>query len=192
MNTTEIIKKTLKNLSIDPVNQGVSDGMRWFGTGKTTSIYSPIDGFLIAKVKNGSGKDYEITIKRASEAFTMWREVPAPKRGDVVRQLGDILRKYKNDLGRLVTIEMGKSIQEGLDERKMEREKEGQAKEKSTKENGEAKKAKLKKKTSAKPAAREKETELKEVKTEAKKEEVDKKETEKKEAEKEIKEEKED
>ncbi len=61
-------------------------------------------------------EEYEKVIVKAQEAFTTWRNVPAPKRGEVVRQIGDSLRAHKADLGKLVSYEMGKSYQEGLGE----------------------------------------------------------------------------
>ncbi|MCX7612469.1 MAG: aldehyde dehydrogenase family protein [Ignavibacterium sp.] len=108
----------LKNLGIKEKNFGSSTGLKW---NETTSegelkIYSPVDGEYIASVYQASNEDYENVIKTAEEAFKYWRKVPAPKRGEIVRQIGDKLRKYKQDLGRLVSYEMGKSLQEGLGE----------------------------------------------------------------------------
>ncbi len=112
------IKKAMETLGVtDGVNQGVSTGAKWFETeGATTSSFSPIDGKEIGKVKNGTLDDYEMVIKKAQEAFKEWRLVPAPIRAEVVRQIGLELRKYKNELGALVTYEMGKIYQEGLGE----------------------------------------------------------------------------
>ena len=112
------IKKAMATLGVtDGVNQGVSTGAKWFDTeGATTSSFSPIDGKEIGKVKNGTLDDYEMVIKKAQEAFKEWRLVPAPIRAEVVRQIGLELRKYKNELGALVTYEMGKIYQEGLGE----------------------------------------------------------------------------
>lgn len=108
----------LKNLGIKDKNFGSSTGLKW---NETTSegelkIYSPVDGEYIASVYQASDADYEKVIKTAEEAFRYWRKVPAPKRGEIVRQIGDKLRKYKQDLGQLVSYEMGKSLQEGLGE----------------------------------------------------------------------------
>lgn len=108
----------LKNLGIKEKNFGSSTGLKW---NETTSedelkIYSPATGEYIASVYQASEKDYENVIKTAEEAFKYWRKVPAPKRGEIVRQIGDKLRKYKQDLGQLVSFEMGKSLQEGLGE----------------------------------------------------------------------------
>jgi len=112
------IKKAMETLGVtDGVNQGVSTGAKWFDTeGATTASFSPIDGKEIGKVKNGTLEDYEMVIKKAQEAFKEWRLVPAPIRAEVVRQIGLELRKYKNELGALVTYEMGKIYQEGLGE----------------------------------------------------------------------------
>ncbi|MGB5384709.1 MAG: aldehyde dehydrogenase family protein [Lutimonas sp.] len=111
------IKQVLKNLGIDQVNQGVSSGTKWFDTGgDMTASYSPIDGSLIGKVQNAKWDDYEKLIARAQKAFVVWRKVPAPIRGEVVRQIGLELRKHKDDLGALVSYEMGKIYQEGKGE----------------------------------------------------------------------------
>jgi aldehyde dehydrogenase (NAD+) len=111
------IKEVLKRLEIEDINQGVSTGEDWFETsGAITESYSPIDGALIAKVKNGTMDDYEMVIKKAQEAFKIWRQVPAPERAEVVRQIGNALREYKDDLGALVTYEMGKILEEGKGE----------------------------------------------------------------------------
>lgn len=108
----------LKKLGIKEKNFGSSTGLKWNET--TTEgelkIYSPATGDYIASVYQASDSDYENVIKTAQEAFKYWRKVPAPKRGEIVRQIGDKLRKYKQDLGQLVSFEMGKSLQEGLGE----------------------------------------------------------------------------
>ncbi|MEN8186877.1 MAG: aldehyde dehydrogenase family protein [Bacteroidota bacterium] len=111
------INKVLKTFGITDVNQGVSTGNDWFDTdGAITSSSSPIDGKEIAKVKNATMEDYEMVMKKAQEAFIEWRQVPAPERGEIVRLIGLELRKYKEELGALVTYEMGKIFQEGLGE----------------------------------------------------------------------------
>ena len=110
-------QQVLSKLGIAEINQGVSTGAIWLeSNGQTTESLSPVDGSIIASVKNGSAEDYEILMKKAQEAFLEWRKWPAPKRGEVVRQIGDALREYKNELGYLVTLEMGKIYQEGLGE----------------------------------------------------------------------------
>ena len=111
------IKQVLSNLGIDHINQGVSSGTKWFDTGgDLTSSFSPIDGSLIGKVQNATWEDYEKLIAKAQKAFVVWRKVPAPIRGEVVRQIGLELRKHKDDLGALVSYEMGKIYQEGKGE----------------------------------------------------------------------------
>ena len=110
------IEKSLKNLGIKSDNKGTSTGGKWFASGKVIESYSPVDGKLIAKVTSSSSKDYEKVISEAEKAFNEFRLMPAPKRGEIVRQFGDKLRKHKDDLGKLVSYEMGKSLQEGLGE----------------------------------------------------------------------------
>lgn len=78
--------------------------------------FSPVDGQPIASVSLTSEKDYDTLVDSAADAFQQWKQVPAPKRGEVVRQIGDSLRRHKDDLGKLVSYEMGKSLQEGLGE----------------------------------------------------------------------------
>jgi aldehyde dehydrogenase (NAD+) len=115
-NNTEI-QGILDILGVKPNNLGASTGKHWIQTsGEQIYSYSPVDGQLIASVSSSSKSDYDAVIKKAEEAFLTWRMIPAPKRGEVVRQFGDKLRQHKNDLGRLVSYEMGKSLQEGLGE----------------------------------------------------------------------------
>ncbi|MBK1896461.1 L-piperidine-6-carboxylate dehydrogenase [Chryseobacterium paridis] len=110
------IEKSLKNLGIKEDNKGTSVGGKYFAAGKTIESYSPVDGKLIAKIKTSNEADYEKVIQSAQKAFQEFRLIPAPKRGEIVRQLGLKLREYKDDLGKLVSYEMGKSLQEGLGE----------------------------------------------------------------------------
>ncbi len=110
------MKNTLKSLGLKEINEGCSTGKNWFGGGEALESYSPVDGKLIATVKTATQADYQKVISAAMEAFKYWRNVPAPKRGEVVRQFGDKLRAKKADLGKLVSYEMGKSYQEGLGE----------------------------------------------------------------------------
>ena len=111
------IPEILKKLGISELNQGVSTGVEWFETkGDITTSYSPIDGKEIAKVQNATMEDYEMVMEKAQAAFKVWRKVPAPERGEIVRQIGLALREYKEELGALVTLEMGKIYQEGLGE----------------------------------------------------------------------------
>ena len=113
----EKIKKVLDRFGIKAVNEGVCTGTTWFKSeGDITSSVSPIDNTEIAKVKNATIKDYEMVVKKAEEAFKIWREVPAPHRGEIVRQIGLALREAKEDLGFLVSLEMGKIYQEGMGE----------------------------------------------------------------------------
>lgn len=111
------IKESLKRLGISELNSGVTTGTQWFDCkGKTTSSYSPIDNSEIAKVINADINDYETVLNTAQDAFKVWRKTPAPARGEVVRQIGNALREAKEDLGKLVSFEMGKIYQEGLGE----------------------------------------------------------------------------
>ncbi|MEE4196791.1 MAG: aldehyde dehydrogenase family protein [Bacteroidales bacterium] len=118
MTTKEFnIQELLERLGIKDINPGVTTGTEWFDTdGAVTSSVSPIDGKEIAKVKNATLDDYEKVIAKAQDAFKVWREIPAPKRGEIVRQIGLAIREAKDDLGKLVTLEMGKIYQEGLGE----------------------------------------------------------------------------
>jgi aldehyde dehydrogenase (NAD+) len=111
------MKNVLKQLGISAVNSGTSTGLKW-AKSKANKIdsYSPVDGNHIASVATTNEKDYHQTIATAQAAFKIWRNIPAPKRGEIVRQMGDELRKNKAALGQLVSYEMGKSLQEGLGE----------------------------------------------------------------------------
>lgn len=107
----------LQQLGIQPENQGVSTGTKWIkSSGKKIDSFSPVDGKLIGSVVSGSKNEYNEMIAKAQEAFKEWRLWPAPKRGEIVRQFGDALRAKKEPLGKLVSYEMGKSLQEGLGE----------------------------------------------------------------------------
>jgi aldehyde dehydrogenase (NAD+) len=111
------ISSVLKELNIQPENTGVSTGLQWYeGSGEWISSFSPVDGQEIAKVKCAGEFDYNKVVEKAEEAFKTWRLIPAPKRGEIIRQMGDALRKQKESLGKLVSYEMGKSYQEGLGE----------------------------------------------------------------------------
>ncbi len=107
------IEKTLKNLGISKENNGVSTGGDYFANGNFIESYSPTDGQLIAKVKTANSQDYQKVVETAKAAFKEFRMIPSPKRGELVRQFGLKLREYKEDLGKLVSYEMGKSLQEG-------------------------------------------------------------------------------
>ncbi len=110
--------KFLKELKIDDKNYGSSTGTKWLQskTEGELKISSPTNGKYIASVYQASEKDYEKLISTAEKAFKYWRTIPAPGRGEIVRQIGLRLRKYKKPLGTLVSYEMGKSLQEGLGE----------------------------------------------------------------------------
>lgn len=110
------IEKTLRNLGIKDENKGTSVGAEYFASGKMIESFSPVDGELISKVETSAESDYDRVIETAQNAFKEFRLIPAPKRGELVRQLGQKLRQYKDDLGKLVSYEMGKSLQEGLGE----------------------------------------------------------------------------
>ncbi len=110
------IDKALEKLGIKESNMGTSTGSEFFGSGETITSYSPVDGALIAKVTTTTEKDYEKVMDSATQAFVEWRSMPAPQRGEIVRQFGEKLRELKEPLGKLVSYEMGKSYQEGLGE----------------------------------------------------------------------------
>ncbi len=111
------IGEALARLGLLETNSGVSTGAEWIETqGSVTESRSPIDGRAIAKVRNATLADYEAVMEKAQAAFLQWRVVPAPQRGELVRQIGLALRQHKQDLGLLVSLEMGKILQEGLGE----------------------------------------------------------------------------
>lgn len=107
----------LRSLKIQSQNNGVSTGLQTVKTkGEKINSFSPVDGKMIASVTAADAGAYEAVIKKAQSAFIEWRSWPAPKRGEVVRQFAEELRKNKQSLGTLVSYEMGKSLQEGLGE----------------------------------------------------------------------------
>ncbi len=110
------VKQILENLRIKSLQGGCNIGVEWFGSGDEICSFSPVDGSLLGKLKMTSIQDYEIVIGKAEKAFKNFRKIPAPKRGELVRQFGNKLRENKLSLGHLVSWEMGKSIQEGLGE----------------------------------------------------------------------------
>lgn len=118
MNQRTNVMEFLKKLGIEGTNLGTSTGQHFLGTeGKETiSSHTPIDGSQIADTTVTTREDYDKVVESAQEAFKEWRMTPAPKRGEIVRQIGLELRKHKEHLGRLVTYEMGKIYQEGLGE----------------------------------------------------------------------------
>jgi aldehyde dehydrogenase (NAD+) len=109
--------KFLAQLKIQKNNNGVSTGLLWpKAKGEKINSFSPADGKLIAAVTGADKNNYDAVIVKAQTAFAIWRLWPAPKRGEIVRQVGEELRKNKQALGELVSYEMGKSLQEGLGE----------------------------------------------------------------------------
>ncbi|MEO8772174.1 MAG: aldehyde dehydrogenase family protein [Ferruginibacter sp.] len=107
----------LKTLNIQAQNAGVSTGSAWIKSkGEKITSYSPVDGKVIGTVTGADRNAYDAVITKAQEAFQVWRTWPAPHRGEIVRQVGMELRKYKEPLGKLVSYEMGKSLQEGMGE----------------------------------------------------------------------------
>ena len=111
------MKDFLSVLGIDKNNLGVSTGNNWFqSSGEPIQSFSPVDGLLTASVSSTDYTSFEAVIQTAQKAFIEWKKVPAPKRGEIVRQMGDALREYKEPLGKLVSYEMGKSLQEGYGE----------------------------------------------------------------------------
>lgn len=112
------MKDILSKLKLSELNNGTSTGQQFFGldSAKIKEIFSPVDAKLIAKVKYTTKEEYEKVMSTANEAFKVWRKVPAPKRGEIIRQYGNLLRENKEYLGKLVSYEMGKSLQEGLGE----------------------------------------------------------------------------
>ncbi|WP_107828022.1 aldehyde dehydrogenase family protein [Mucilaginibacter yixingensis] len=112
------IAPIISRLRINAVNDAFSIGGHSGSAAgaRVKDIISPVDGQKIASVRMAGVADYEQAVEAARAAFPVWRTMPAPKRGEIVRQIGEALRKYKHDLGRLVSYEMGKSLQEGYGE----------------------------------------------------------------------------
>lgn len=108
--------EALKALGIKEINDGTSTGSNCFSSGEIIESYSPVDGQLIGKVKTTTAADYEKVMQSATAAFKSFRAMPAPQRGEIVRQFGNKLRELKEPLGKLVSYEMGKSLQEGYGE----------------------------------------------------------------------------
>ena len=110
------IQEALEKLGVKAINEGTSTGQKNFSNGEIIESFSPVDGQLIAKVQSSTKEDYENAMSAAVDAFKTWRVMPAPQRGEIVRQFGEKLREKKEALGKLVSYEMGKSYQEGLGE----------------------------------------------------------------------------
>jgi aldehyde dehydrogenase (NAD+) len=111
----DVARPVLAALHIEDVNPGGFGG-HWVGSGAEIEVRSPIDGARLASVRETTDAEYDEIVARAHAAFLEWRKVPAPKRGDVVRRLGERLRESKDALGALVTLEMGKIRSEGAGE----------------------------------------------------------------------------
>ena len=116
MTIQKTIENALNQLGVSDLNQGTSTGSKFFGNGEIIESFSPVDGNLIGKVTSTTKEDYEKVMDSAQAAFKQWRVIPAPQRGEIVRQFGEKLRELKQPLGELVSYEMGKSLQEGLGE----------------------------------------------------------------------------
>jgi aldehyde dehydrogenase (NAD+) len=113
MNTEQL----LNSLNISAINHGTATGLVWLNNdSEKRNSYSPVDGNIIAEYFTTSEENYNLVIEKSLEAFNVWKLWPAPKRGEVVRQIGEALRHKREDLGRLVSYEMGKSLQEGIGE----------------------------------------------------------------------------
>lgn len=112
------IAPILKQLGIRKINESVFTGSSWISAvgSVTRDVHSPVDGKLIGSVIDATETEYEAILKRSEAAAIYWRKIPAPKRGEIVRQYGQVLRENKTALGTLVSYEMGKSLQEGLGE----------------------------------------------------------------------------
>ncbi len=105
-------------LGIDSHNVGTTTGLNWLGNeaGDEFSVYSPVDGKCIGQVQSSSKANYEQVVLEAQKAAQSWADQPAPRRGEIVRQICQKVREHKETLGELISYEMGKSIQEGLGE----------------------------------------------------------------------------
>ncbi len=115
----DFVKEILGKFDIEDVNSGICYGVDSWGEIEGRELltsYSPIDGEPIAKIAMGTEEDYEKVFKASQDAFLKWRRIPAPKRGEIVREIGNELRKRKDDLGKLVTLEVGKILPEGTGE----------------------------------------------------------------------------
>ena len=109
------MREILRSLGIEDVNPGGFGGS-WTGSGKAQTVVSPIHGEPLATVTNVTPAEFDGILARSHEAFQAWKLVPAPKRGEVVKAIGDELRRNKATLAELVTLEMGKTLREGLGE----------------------------------------------------------------------------
>ena len=108
----KVAAEIFPRLGLKANNAGAFGG-EWFGSGPVIEKRSPIDGSVLARVSTATPAEVDRAIGAAQRAFLAWRDVPAPKRGEVVRRLGEVLRAHKRDLGRLVSLEAGKILAEG-------------------------------------------------------------------------------
>lgn len=110
--------KFLQSLGIKNINSGCSTGIKWFEQdgNETIESISPINDQVIGSITCTNSKQYDEIVEMSNKSFFDWRTMPAPKRGDIVRQLGNTFRDYKKDLAHLISYEMGKTLQEGLGE----------------------------------------------------------------------------
>ena len=116
MKTNINISSVLKSLDIELHNFGTSTGSKWTSSNEKIESFSPVDGRKIGSVSVTTNNEFKSVMETASVAFKTWRKIPAPQRGEIVRQFGNRLRELKEPLGKLVSYEMGKSLQEGLGE----------------------------------------------------------------------------
>eukprot|EP01096_Ripella_sp_DP13-Kostka_P004307 TRINITY_DN1646_c0_g1_i1.p1 TRINITY_DN1646_c0_g1~~TRINITY_DN1646_c0_g1_i1.p1 ORF type:complete len:541 (+),score=197.61 TRINITY_DN1646_c0_g1_i1:26-1624(+) len=107
--------KFLEELGLEEVNDGVYNGS-WGGKGKVVTTFNPATNQPIAQVREATPEEYHLTVKKATDAQKFWKALPAPRRGEIVRQIGDELRQYAKPLGQLVSLEMGKILAEGVGE----------------------------------------------------------------------------
>ncbi len=112
------VSELINHFSLNNPNVSASDGIQFYTnpSGEKREVYSPIDGQKLGEINYADATVYHDLINKAHKAFEVWRKVPAPKRGEIIRQYGDALRQHKNELGALVSLEMGKILQEGLGE----------------------------------------------------------------------------
>src|SRR5210317_503801 len=103
-------------LNLSKEHKGCHDGHHWFGNGETFISNTPVNNQRLGEVTGGSLNDFSEMLKVSRNAFKIWRSIPAPHRGEVIRRYGLLLREHKESLGKLVSYEMGKSYQEGLGE----------------------------------------------------------------------------
>ena len=106
----------LSRLGLQEENYGCWNGKEWCGSGSIHTSINPSTGEEIAKVRFGNSNDYESCLKNMTEALEQWKLTPAPKRGEVVRKIGLKLRQHQDDLGSLISLEMGKIKTEGVGE----------------------------------------------------------------------------